>query len=178
MQLLTLCKSEAFLSVLAVCLWMARLSFISMTSPYWLLCAIVLMECFAMHMCWVMLVIQPVQAKPDFTLMHVMSICVMSQTLCPLTMPCWWQISGHVTDEEGKKRIALVGKWNSYLDMQKCDEEGTPLPDAQLVRLWTVHNQSTNQSSKQSINQSINQLINQSINQPTNVLCLQDSSEG
>jgi len=57
-------------------------------------------------------------------------------------MPCWWQISGHVTDEEGKKRIALVGKWNSYLDMQKCDVEGTPLPGAQLVRLWTVHNAS------------------------------------
>ncbi|DBA92841.1 hypothetical protein WJX77_001671 [Trebouxia sp. C0004] len=57
--------------------------------------------------------------------------------------PCGWfgsghhEISGHVTDEEGKKRIALVGKWNSYLDMQKCDEEGTPLPGAQLVRLWT-----------------------------------------
>ena len=48
------------------------------------------------------------------------------------------QISGHVTDEEGKKRIALVGKWNSYLDMQKCDEEGTPLPGSDLVRLWTV----------------------------------------
>ena len=43
-----------------------------------------------------------------------------------------------MTDEEGKKRIALVGKWNSYLDMQKCDEEGTPLPGAELVRLWTV----------------------------------------
>ena len=48
------------------------------------------------------------------------------------------QISGHVTDEEGKKRIALVGMWNSYLDMQKCDEEGTPLPGSELVRLWTV----------------------------------------
>lgn len=50
----------------------------------------------------------------------------------------WLQISGHVTDEEGKKKIALVGKWNSYLDMQKCDEEGAPLPGAELVRLWTV----------------------------------------
>ena len=48
------------------------------------------------------------------------------------------QISGHVTDEEGKKRIALAGKWNEYLDMQKCDEEGTPLPGSELVRLWTV----------------------------------------
>lgn len=48
------------------------------------------------------------------------------------------QISGHVTDEEGKKRIALVGMWNSYLDMQRCDEEGTPLPGSELVRLWTV----------------------------------------
>lgn len=52
------------------------------------------------------------------------------------------QISGHVTDEEGKKRIALVGKWNSYLDMQKCDEEGAPLPGSELVRLWTVSNAS------------------------------------
>lgn len=51
---------------------------------------------------------------------------------------CMLQISGHVTDEEGKKRIALTGMWNSYLDMQKCDEEGTPLPGSELVRLWTV----------------------------------------
>ena len=43
-----------------------------------------------------------------------------------------------MTDEEGKKRITLVGMWNSYLDMQKCDEEGTPLPGSELVRLWTV----------------------------------------
>ena len=56
------------------------------------------------------------------------------------------QISGHVTDEEGKKRIALVGMWNSHLDMQKCDEEGTPLPGSQLVRLWTVSGQSSNGS--------------------------------
>lgn len=55
-----------------------------------------------------------------------------------LTGECILQISGHVTDEEGKKRIALVGMWNSYLDMQKCDEEGTPLPGSELVRLWTV----------------------------------------
>lgn len=48
------------------------------------------------------------------------------------------QISGYVTDEEGKKRIALTGMWHSYLDMQKCDEEGTPLPGSELVRLWTV----------------------------------------
>jgi len=174
-----LCISKAFLSVLAVCLLMAWLwSFISMASFYWLQCTVVLMECFAMHTSGLMHVIQSVKARLNFSSMHVMSSCIMGENLCPLTMPCWWQISGHVTDEEGKKRIALVGKWNSYLDMQKCDVEGTPLPGAQLVRLWTVHNQSTNQSSKQSINQSINQLINQSINQPTNVLCLQDSSEG
>lgn len=55
-----------------------------------------------------------------------------------LTGECMLQISGHVTDEEGKKRIALVGMWNSHLDMQKCDEEGTPLPGSELVRLWTV----------------------------------------
>ena len=52
---------------------------------------------------------------------------------------CCLQINGHVTDEEGKKKIALSGKWDSYLDMQKCDEEGAPLPDAELVRLWTVY---------------------------------------
>ena len=60
------------------------------------------------------------------------------------------QISGHVTDEEGKKKIALVGKWNSYLDMQKCDEEGTPLPGSELVRLWTVCTQCANSSPVQS----------------------------
>ena len=60
------------------------------------------------------------------------------QILHEITILRLMQISGHVTDEEGKKRIALVGKWNSYLDMQKCDEEGTPLPGAELVRLWTV----------------------------------------
>ena len=60
------------------------------------------------------------------------------------------QISGHVTNEEGKKKIALVGKWNSYLDMQKCDEEGTPLPGSELVRLWTVCTQCANSSPVQS----------------------------
>lgn len=48
------------------------------------------------------------------------------------------QISGYITDEDGKKKIALVGKWDSYLDMQKCDEEGEALPSSELVRLWTV----------------------------------------
>ena len=43
-----------------------------------------------------------------------------------------------MTDEEGKKKIILKGKWDSYLDMQKCDEEGAALPGAELVRLWTV----------------------------------------
>jgi hypothetical protein len=138
-----LCISKAFLSVLAVCLLMAWLwSFISMASFYWLQCTVVLMECFAMHTSGLMHVIQSVKARLNFSSMHVMSSCIMGENLCPLKMPCWWQISGHVTDEEGKKRIALVGKWNSYLDMQKCDVEGTPLPGAQLVRLWTVHNAS------------------------------------
>lgn len=57
--------------------------------------------------------------------------------------PCGWfgsghhEISGYITDEDGKKKIALVGKWDSYLDMQKCDEEGEALPGSELVRLWT-----------------------------------------
>ena len=53
------------------------------------------------------------------------------------------QISGYITDEDGKKKIALVGKWNSYLDMQKCDEEGEALPGSELVRLWTVRSSFT-----------------------------------
>ena len=48
------------------------------------------------------------------------------------------QINGHVTDEEGKKKIVLKGKWDSFLDMQKCNEEGEALPGAELIRLWTV----------------------------------------
>jgi hypothetical protein len=39
---------------------------------------------------------------------------------------------------EGKKVIALWGKWNSFLDSVKCDEEGSPLPGAETVRLWEV----------------------------------------
>ena len=39
---------------------------------------------------------------------------------------------------DGTKQLALSGKWNSHLDMQKCDEEGDPLPGSELVRLWTV----------------------------------------
>jgi len=34
--------------------------------------------------------------------------------------------------------MALGGKWNEYLDCQRCDEEGDPLPDAPKTRLWTV----------------------------------------
>ena len=34
--------------------------------------------------------------------------------------------------------FALGGKWNEYLDAQRCDEEGNPLPDAQTLHLWKV----------------------------------------
>ena len=54
------------------------------------------------------------------------------------------QISGYIIDEDGKKRIALVGKWDSYLDMQKCDEEGELLPGSELIRLWTVRSKLAN----------------------------------
>ena len=33
---------------------------------------------------------------------------------------------------------ALGGKWNEYLDAQRCDEEGNPLPDAETLHLWKV----------------------------------------
>ena len=33
---------------------------------------------------------------------------------------------------------ALGGKWNEYLDAQRCDEEGDPLPDAKMLQLWKV----------------------------------------
>ena len=49
-----------------------------------------------------------------------------------------WQVSGHVTSAEGQKVYALGGRWNEYLDAQKCDEEGDPLPDAETIHLWKV----------------------------------------
>ena len=48
------------------------------------------------------------------------------------------QVSGHIKSPDGKKMMALGGKWNEYLDCQRCDEEGDPLPDAPKTRLWTV----------------------------------------
>jgi len=48
------------------------------------------------------------------------------------------QVSGHIKSPDGKKIMALGGKWNEYLDCQRCDEEGDPLPDAPKTRLWTV----------------------------------------
>ena len=48
------------------------------------------------------------------------------------------QVSGHIKSPEGKKIMALGGKWNEYLDCQRCDEAGDPLPDAPKTRLWTV----------------------------------------
>lgn len=57
--------------------------------------------------------------------------------------PCGWfgagryDISGTVKTPEGVPKIALSGKWNSYLDAVKCDENGDPLPDAETIRIWT-----------------------------------------
>ncbi len=48
------------------------------------------------------------------------------------------QVSGHITSADGKKVFALGGKWNEYLDAQRCDEEGNPLPDAETLHLWKV----------------------------------------
>jgi hypothetical protein len=51
----------------------------------------------------------------------------------------WPQVSGHISTAEGAKVFALGGKWNEYLDAQRCDEEGNPLPDAETLHLWQVH---------------------------------------
>lgn len=56
--------------------------------------------------------------------------------------PCGWfgsgryQMSGHIISAEGKKVMAVGGLWNEYLDCQRCDEEGDPLPTAEKKRLW------------------------------------------
>lgn len=56
--------------------------------------------------------------------------------------PCGWfssgryEVSGHILSAEGKKVMALGGKWNDYLDAVRCDEEGDPLPDAEKLHLW------------------------------------------
>lgn len=50
----------------------------------------------------------------------------------------WLQVSGHISTAEGVKVFALGGKWNEYLDAQRCDEEGDPLPDAETLHLWKV----------------------------------------
>ena len=70
---------------------------------------------------------------------HLFTRCVLSCNISGISRAaCYVQISGYITDEDGKKKIALVGKWDSYLDMQKCDEEGEILPGSELIRLWTV----------------------------------------
>lgn len=48
------------------------------------------------------------------------------------------QVSGYICSKDGTKRLTLNGKWNSFLEMQKCNEEGEPLPGSEPVRLWTV----------------------------------------
>lgn len=56
--------------------------------------------------------------------------------------PCGWfssgryEVSGHISTKEGKKVYALGGKWNEYLDAQRCDDDGNPLPDAEKLHLW------------------------------------------
>ena len=51
---------------------------------------------------------------------------------------CNLQVSGHIFAKDGTKKLVLSGKWNSHLDMQKCDEEGDPMPGSEPVRMWTV----------------------------------------
>ena len=34
--------------------------------------------------------------------------------------------------------LALSGLWNSHLDMVRCESDGSPVPDADPVNLWTV----------------------------------------
>lgn len=48
------------------------------------------------------------------------------------------KVSGHISTKEGKKVYALGGKWNEYLDAQRCDDDGNPLPDAEKLHLWKV----------------------------------------
>ena len=48
------------------------------------------------------------------------------------------QVSGYIHAKDGTKKIVLNGKWNSFLDMQRCDEEGNPLPDSEVKRMWQV----------------------------------------
>lgn len=56
--------------------------------------------------------------------------------------PCGWfssgryEVSGHLITAAGVKLYTVGGKWNDYLDAQRCDEEGDPLPDAPLLHLW------------------------------------------
>lgn len=45
-------------------------------------------------------------------------------------------ISGTVKKEDGTPVYALEGKWNEYLNAQKCDVDGDPLPDAPVLELW------------------------------------------
>ena len=34
--------------------------------------------------------------------------------------------------------FSLGGKWNEFLDAQRCDQEGNPLPGAETLHLWKV----------------------------------------
>ena len=48
------------------------------------------------------------------------------------------QVSGYIHAKDGTKKIALNGKWNSFLDMQVCDEDGNPAIGSEVKRLWQV----------------------------------------
>jgi len=63
--------------------------------------------------------------------------CILEFTACGWFGYGRYEFAGYVTDVDDKKRIKLSGKWNAYCDMVPCDEEGNPVPDAQLKRLWT-----------------------------------------
>lgn len=58
--------------------------------------------------------------------------------------PCGWfssgryTFSGHITDKDGVKKVAISGLWNSHCDAVRCDAEGNPQEGAETKRLWTA----------------------------------------
>ena len=80
----------------------------------------------------------------DFSLLNTRT-----GTRCLLRFtPCGWfgagryEVSGHVVDAGGAKRLLLEGAWNSHLDFCRCDPEGNRLEDGSgggsgaTTRVW------------------------------------------
>ncbi|KAI8467608.1 MAG: oxysterol binding protein [Monoraphidium minutum] len=70
--------------------------------------------------------------------------CPESGAKCVLNFtPCGWfnagryEVSGHVCDAEGARRLQLSGLWSSHLDAADCGPDGEPAPDAPRRRLWS-----------------------------------------